>query len=349
MQRFLIILFGIIFYLNSLVGGMAATPSEFLHTSKENLKKMMLSKDPQPLHFVMGNESADLDSIVSSIAYAYELSVENPSGSTGGLYLPLLNIRKDEISLRKDILYLFQLLDISIEDLIFVDDKISLNFLFEEGRLYLNLVDHNVLRPAQAYLSNTIERIVDHHVDEHKHYPLLSNENKLIANVGSNTTLIAEKILSNQQMMIPELALLLLSPILVDTSNLQSLEKTTDRDIKAVDRLRLFGSTLIPNDLYERLRAAKHDVADLTPDMLLSKDFKEYLDNKLMYGISVISSLPPASCGWIEDEQKLHAILEKFAQNRNLALLILLVSSEHPEGPKDHHRLQSFAKIFKGL
>lgn len=318
----------------------AETPSGFLHDSKEKYQAQA-----QEIHIVMGNESGDLDSIVSSIAYAYLLNQENTLGQS---YIPLLNIHREELAFRKDVLYLFKLLHISADDLLFIDDEVPLNKLFNEGRLRLNLVDHNLLHPKQEHLSAAVERIVDHHVDENKHYPLL--ESKVIETVGSATTLIAEKMLSNKQMITPELALFLLGPILIDTSNLQSVEKTTDKDKKVVEALLPLGS--IPPDFYEKLLAAKNDISDLTPSQLLSKDFKEYLDGQLLYGIS---SLPSSVSWWREDEQTLRPILEKYAKDRELSFLILLMQGPkrkiivYSPSPKLLKSFESYVQTDKGL
>lgn len=301
--------------------------SDFLHTSRLQYEQVLGdSQNSEIIHFVMGNESADLDSIISSISYAYLLCQEDTSNQTE-LYIPLMNILREEIALRKDILYLFQLFGIFVDDILFLDDNIPLNRLFEQKRLRLNLVDHNVLRPSQEHLSGAVERVVDHHVDENQHYPLTANENKLIAVVGSNATLIAEKIFSSQRKaMSPEIAALLLAPILIDTSNLKSTEKTTYRDIDAAKELQNLASTL-PQDFYQKLLAAKNDISGLTPTMLLSKDFKEYLDGNILYGIS---SLPPAVQWNLEDLELVGKNIQKYAYERNLTYLILLMSSNDP-------------------
>jgi exopolyphosphatase len=240
-----------------------------------------------------------------------------------GLYIPLMNIHREEIALRKDILYLFQLFDISVDDLLFLDD-VSLNRLFEEKRLRLNLVDHNVLNPTQEHLSDAIERIVDHHFDENKYYPIITDENKLVAAVGSNATLVAEKIFaSHQVIMSTELATILLAPILIDTSHLKSLEKTTDRDVLAAEQLQEV-AFFLPQDFYVKLLDAKNDISGLTPTMLLSKDFKEYIDGHILYGIS---SLPPAVQWDLEDLELFGENIQKYAYERNLNFLILLLHS----------------------
>lgn len=291
--------------------------SDFLHYSK--IKYEQVLDDSEIVHFVIGNESADLDSIISSISYAYLLSQENTE-----LFIPLMNIHREEIALRKDILYLFQLVGISVDDLLFLDDNVSLNRLFEQNRLRLNLVDHNVLRPRQEHLSDAIERIVDHHFDENKNYPLITNENKLISAVGSNATLISEKIFASQQdIMSPKLAAFLLAPVLIDTSNLTSAEKTTSRDIDVAKDLQNLAD--LPIDFYQKLLTAKNDISDLTPSMLLSKDFKEYLDGSILYGISSL----PSTVEWnVEDLELVGVSIRKFAHERNLTFLIILMDPQ---------------------
>lgn len=295
--------------------------SDYLHTSKIKYEQT-IGDSSEIVHFVMGNESADLDSIISSISYSYLLSLEDPE-----FYIPLMNLYREEIVLRKDILYLLQLLHISIEDLLFLDDNVPLNRLFEEKRLRLNLVDHNVLRPRQAHLSDAIERVVDHHFDEKKQYPLTTNENRLIAVVGSNATLIAEKIFSSQRIGVsPEFAAFLLAPILIDTSNLTSVEKTTPRDIEAAKKLHDLASTL-PEDFFQKLLNAKNDISGLTSTMLLSKDFKEYLNGDILYGISSI----PSAVQWnLEDLDLVGENIQKYACERNLSYLFLLMSTNDP-------------------
>jgi len=294
--------------------------SEFLHRSRNRYEQTIcLPVNQWPtLHFVLGNESADLDSIASSIAYAY---LNNA--------IPLLNITKAELSLRKDTLYLFDLLKISKDDLLFLDDGIPFDILLSNKKLRITLVDHNRLRSSQEAFAPFVEAIVDHHFDENQRYPLLTNENKTIMTVGSTATLIAEK--AKEDAISPDLAVLLLGAILMDTANLNSKEKTKEKDKQAVATLRKIGSSVIPSDFYDKLVAAKNDIAGLTPAMLLSKDFKAYSDGDIVYGIS---SMPQSVSWWSGDEEALLPILEQFSRERNLSWLIVLMHNQEPQGPK---------------
>jgi exopolyphosphatase len=311
------------------------TTAEFLHNTKEKYQKVINLPDHRipTIHFVMGNESADMDSIISSIAYAYFLNQK--SSNKEAIYIPLLNIRKEDINLRKDTLYLFKLLNISTQDLLFLDDNIPLDTLFNQDKLRLNLVDHNTLRPSLEHLCNAVESIIDHHTDEHKNYPLIDKNNSLIATVGPATTLIAEKIINSRTMTLtPELAALLLGPILFDTANLQAIEKTTQRDRQAVESLYPIAASLLSHDYYEKLLNARNDVSGLSVEMLLNKDFKEYLDGELLYGIASL----PATVYWEQSNEKILAPdLEKFAKEHKLAFLVILMNNPNPN-PNEHNR-----------
>lgn len=322
---------------------------DFLEESKVKYLDLLQSNQKHhcKIHFVIGNESADLDSIISSIAYAYLLQAEQFSRQEH-LYIPLINIHREEIYLRKDILYLFQLFDISADDLLFLDDNVPLNLLLAEDRLRINLVDHNVLRPRLEHLSPIVEGIVDHHFDENKYYPLIGNENKIIAVVGSTATLIAEKVFSNKKITpSPELSTLLLAPILIDTANLQSVEKTTHRDIKAVEALRVLGSETIPSDFYEKLLSTKNDSSNLTPYMILSKDFKEYLDGGLLYGISSL----PITLKWkVEDLREIKSEIEKYSGDKALTFhFTFMVNADLKNGKTTTIVYSPSAKLMKAF
>jgi len=52
---------------------------------------------------VMGNEASDMDSVVTSIIYAYLCS-----HTTGGIFVPILSIPSEDLKLRTDQYYLFK-------------------------------------------------------------------------------------------------------------------------------------------------------------------------------------------------------------------------------------------------
>lgn len=304
--------------------------SAFLELCKKHYRHY-LDDDSKKIHLVLGNESGDLDSVVSSILYAYLLKHEN-SCHGDALYIPLLNIYREGLSLRKDVSSLFEMTGISSAMLFFLEDLPPLEQLLARDRLRLHLVDHNVLSPKQRHLFSAVITIIDHHADEGFFYPLLTPSRKLIEQVGSSATLIAEKMIASRLFALtPDIAKLLLAPILIDTENLHSIEKTTDREREIAAILKSLASQALPQDFYERLLANKNDTTALTPPMLLSKDFKEYVDGPLLYGIS---TLPSTVCWEIEECFRLVPQLETYTLERGLTLLIILMANQ------DHTKLK---------
>jgi exopolyphosphatase len=229
---------------------------------------------------VMGNPSGDMDSIASAIAL---------SSALGKGYLPLINIPRDELFLRKDVLFLFDLLKIDPATLHFQEDLPSLLTRITG----VILVDHNALSPGQEELAPFVRRIFDHHRDEQASYPGL--ESKMIAKTGSSATLILDAI--KQKDLTPELALLLLAPLLLDTSNFQDTRKVTAKDRKAFQVLLSRAGALVPPDFYETLLENKLYADPARPDLLLKKDCKLYREGSLTYGISSL----PKSIAWTLD------------------------------------------------
>ena len=171
-------------------------------------------------HVVMGNESADLDSIVSAAVYAYFIHYR--FGGKSANIVPMVNIESCEISLRPECIFHFASSGADVHHLVF-SDRIELDRLHSEGRLKLTLVDHNALAPSQAHLEDAVSEIIDHHCDEKRFQGI---ERRVIEPVGSCATLVAEMILDEApELLDTRLARLLLGPILLDTVNLDPTKK----------------------------------------------------------------------------------------------------------------------------
>ncbi|KAJ2160971.1 Exopolyphosphatase [Coemansia sp. RSA 552] len=183
------------------------------------------------LTLVLGNESADLDSVVSSIALAYSLS----RGEEWAV--PVINTNRADMALRPDSELLLRsvLPGGGMEDLAFIDDVDMAALLDRVGLsgLAIWLADHNAPASRQAVLEPFVRGIVDHHADEGK---CRGAEWRQIEKVGSCATLVAERIRGMQQGSLePELAKMLLAPILIDTSNLDpKAQRATEKDIECV-------------------------------------------------------------------------------------------------------------------
>lgn len=287
------------------------------------------------IHVVLGNESADLDSVVSSIVRAYHLYLESDKT---GIILPYINMFREELMLRKDVIYLFQNLGITEASLFFIDDRIGLDQLAEAHELNLHLVDHNQLNPDQEHLASRVIDIIDHHVDSGA-YPALTR--KIIKTIGSCTTLIANELFKTLPLdTIPKaFAALILAPVLMDTDNLLSLEKTTEADLDLAQALCLQIGDDLPADFYNRLRKEKSDISGIAERVLFFKDFKKFeAREKQSHGTMIsygMSSMVSSKGFWTDSETRLREDFDSVLKNRGLNLhLLLMPYSEVKEDPR---------------
>lgn len=100
---------------------MANEINSFLQKSLESVN----SKDVKKYHFVMGNEASDMDSIISSISYAFfrQSQVKNEKEEA---YVPVMNIPRKDFALRTETDYIFQKLGINKQNLLFYPEIQSL-------------------------------------------------------------------------------------------------------------------------------------------------------------------------------------------------------------------------------
>ena len=274
----------------------------------------------RPIRAVLGNEAADLDSMASSVAYAWLLG----QGNGEAIDVPVMNIPRGDFQLRTEAVWLFDEAGIRVENLIFLDE-IDLDRAHAQGRLRLVLVDHNRLSERRQAWAPIVEEILDHHEDE----GLYPEARKIIAPVGSAATLVAERLLQpGSQQPDPAVSLLLLGTILLDTVNLDpEAKRVTPRDERAAEGLlQLTGADR--KSLFERLQAEKFNVSALSTRDILRKDYKEYQLGSVKCGIS--SALLPLG-EWIGKDPQLHAAFAEYARSRELDLLLAMCAYARPE------------------
>ncbi|KAJ7507287.1 exopolyphosphatase [Mycena galericulata] len=247
---------------------------------------------------VMGNEAGDLDSVASSIAYAWVQSQIQKK-----LSIPLIQIARDDLSLRAENLYALKLAGITdpANQLLSTTD-------FQDIKPFPSntfaLVDHNRLGDSFSTDNRNANNInvvavIDHHEDEHLYSD--SADPRQVAPAGSCASHVAN--LYPEDADIPrELATLLLSAILIDTGGLRAGGKAlqADRDAASyliprstvadsipasiISSLSKGGSatpvvfTDIPEvkRLSDDLDLKKSDVSHLRVWDLLRRDYKEY-------------------------------------------------------------------------
>ncbi|GFU22549.1 protein prune homolog 2 [Nephila pilipes] len=205
----------------------------YLQECKHNLKN---ASESSKIQVVLGNESCDLDSAISSLVMAYFIFKVQ---KTADIIIPVLNVKRKELAVRTEVVFFLEETSINISDVICIDE-IDLKALHEKGKLSVVLVDHNALSTEQLYLDSRIVQIIDHH--EINNPDKIKKLNSKIELVGSCCTLVAEEILnSNVSIMDPQIAMLLYGTIVLDTICLnETAQRVTEKDKKIVDKLETY-------------------------------------------------------------------------------------------------------------
>ncbi|KAF8153165.1 hypothetical protein B0H34DRAFT_662612 [Crassisporium funariophilum] len=301
---------------------------------------------------VMGNEAGDLDSIASSIAYAWMQSevYKQPT-------VPLIQLERADLNLRAENLFAFGLAGLSEP----LDELLTLTELSDYTPFpsqTFALVDHNRLGPVFS-LNNPkakVISVVDHHQDEGL-YP--DANPRIVSPSGSCASHVATLL---PQELPAELATLLLAAILIDTDGLKPEGKALDVDRASALVLApksTFGNSIPPpsalspidhpnpnalydaqaiKDLTNTLLTKKSDVSHLGAFDLLRRDYKEttYTLTWAPDQPSIkagLSSVPVQLKTWGSDGR-----LEKDAiawmQSRGLTILGVLTSFRDTKGKK---------------
>ncbi|KAJ8354637.1 hypothetical protein SKAU_G00222040 [Synaphobranchus kaupii] len=236
------------------------------------------------LHVILGNEACDLDSMVSSIAFAYFLSkVSGPEKTP----VPVLNIPRAEFPLRTDSGFLLRESGLAQDALVF-RDEVDLLGLHRAGKLALTLVDHNVLPSTDCDLEGAVVEVIDHH-----HLESMPSPSCLVTveTVGSCATLVTERIMQKApEVLDRQLAQLLYGTIITDCVNMApEAGKVTPKDSKYAVLLESHFPDLPPRGaLFQSLQNAKFDISGLTTEQMLMKDLKVASGGGLKLAVCVI-------------------------------------------------------------
>jgi len=281
------------------------------------------------LYFVMGNESCDMDSVVSSICYAFEKHLT--LAEQGVSAIPIINVAAEDLPLRTEVTWLFQRLGVPLSSLL-CWDEINLPSLLTKGSVKIGLVDHNRLCPRQDFLSPYVVDVLDHHVDEGVFLQATLGLRK-IKTVGSCATLVTQ----NCTKPLPkDFAMALMMTILIDTANFDpELKKTTPDDETAVRELMPNAGveTVEERDsLYQECHRAKFDVKGLTIAQSLCKDYKAFTPGRaaVTYGVSSILELYEGFVLKPSADPSIDEPLRLFAHRNQLDVLMLMFGAEDP-------------------
>lgn len=285
-----------------------------------------LKADP-PHEIVTGNQSADADSVVSALAYAYYSYLQ------GKPIVPLVNIPRDELKLRKDIVLLLSKHNVDENDLFFTDDLTTL--VPSLGQINLHLVDHNQLEglPLNDLSSKfNVVLIIDHHEDNGLYKDASP---RIITTAGSCSLLIWQYWLKQlgataQQ---EEIVELLTAPLLLDTSNMQKDFQLVDTDAYNAYSKILSGDYSMSSyqgSFYSELKDAKKDLSGFLFFDILRKDYKQTEINGLQFGFSAVKK----SFAWLDDKfsnEKIDKAFGNMEDEYKLDFIVILTNDDDRE------------------
>lgn len=210
---------------------------------------------------VLGNEASDMDSVVSSVVYAF---ITRNKGTVA----PVLAIQRSELPLRADV-------QLALRDCGICESWIQTTEEMGHDELQqceVALVDHNSLAPRFEFLKEKVCAVVDHHRDEGEFKDATP---RVIAAVGSCSTLVAEAARECGSLC-TSAARLLLAGQLLDVGVGAKGDRGTSRD--AVAHEWLINEAGINKESLEKwmqdLSHARLDVDGLTGGQLLRRDSK---------------------------------------------------------------------------
>lgn len=218
------------------------------------------------------------------------------------------------------------------------------------------LVDHNRLLPS---LSGDVVGVLDHHSDEQQH---LDANPRVIKVTGSCASIVAvhftDGLKAGSADNLQQVALLLLSAILIDTGGLKTGGKAIDTDYEAAKLLvphtgLATASSManvegqVPNalDIYSRqLASTKAAVDTLSITDLLRRDYKEYVISDLRVGLSTV----PVGLKLLvkRDTPKFWNDIDSYMKDQRLDVLGVL--SSYRSARKRKHRRQLLFVVKSG-
>ncbi|KAI8364566.1 hypothetical protein BD560DRAFT_483839 [Blakeslea trispora] len=282
---------------------------------------------------VTGNDSADLDSIISSLLFAF-LSHQDDNET---LYIPLVKVPRADLALRPELKYVFEQASIDEQCLVCLDD-VDLDRLAQETTKIV-LIDHNHLTiPFNTPLwHDRVVGVLDHHVDE-KMY--LDAPLRVIEMVGSCVTLVLKQFPQDHWIHHPSLIQLALAPLLIDTVQLKwELGRTTQADIDLFELIQCNVNTLDFEKYFKAIERVKAQVDTMSSYDILRRDYKEFEVKGHRIGTSAVTWYFEA---WADREGSSKAIEKaaiQFAEERGLAMEVIFTAFDHDkEGAGDYRR-----------
>ncbi|KAF9277307.1 Exopolyphosphatase [Mortierella alpina] len=314
-----------------------------MDTFLASIQPRLKAEPDTPVIVVSGNESADLDSVVSAVATSFFLSRLQQSvlGQSNAIVVPFVNIDRQDLALRSDVVYLLAESNINTDHIFFRDQLPQLESILQRrpDQLSLFLVDHNQLAIGMSSLKDAkVVGVIDHHVDEGS-YKDTAKIRKVEA-VGSCASLIADEFLNDTIAYDQKATGGKDGPIHAGSHpdrypNLNpKFKKVTPLDIKIAQQLMPYaGDNNCLTSIFETIDAARQDTSKLSFYDLLRKDYKEWIVNQAITGERVlvgISSVNGVIDKYVKRDGKdaIQQAMDKWATKRGVQLFMVLFGQD---------------------
>ncbi|KAM4706973.1 protein prune homolog 2-like [Discoglossus pictus] len=279
---------------------------EYLQRTKSRLNR---GKQLEKVHTVIGNKCCDLDSIISTLAYAYYL---DKISSSGVLCLPVLNVPRVEFTFHSETRFILEELDIPESCLVF-KDEINLHHLNDDGRLSITLINFTSLTSDEAALESSVVKVIN--PDKRCYGGQEFHE--------SSSSLVAKEILEEA----PEIVTRHLAHLLRGSILFCCLSAEHDRIPAQQEDILYMLEEKYPElpprqDLISSLQETKLHTQGASFEEILLKDFKELSDGDIKVAISTVSM----SLEELMSYRNIIGDLKTFLDKYGLDVLLLLAS-----------------------
>ncbi|XP_059580783.1 protein prune homolog 2 isoform X1 [Alligator mississippiensis] len=245
---------------------------EFLQRTKSKLNR---SKRLEKVHVVLGSKSCDLDSLISSLAYAYFLDKVSPPDV---LCLPVLNIPRREFSYYTETRFILEELNIPESFHIF-RDEINLHQLNDEGKLSLTLVTSNMLTSDDKGLESAVVKVIS---------PDEQCDGSLELQESSSSLVVKEILQEAPELITQQLAHLLRGSILFKCMSMEP-ERITEKQEKMLLILEEKFPDLPPREeIISVFQETQLIAQGLNIEEVMMKDLKELSDGEIKVAISTV-------------------------------------------------------------
>ncbi|KAM6187831.1 protein prune homolog 2 isoform 2-T2 [Sarcoramphus papa] len=245
---------------------------EFLQRAQSKLNR---SKRLEKVHVVLGNKSCDLDSLISTLAYAYFLDKVSPPDV---LCLPVLNIPRRDFSYFTETRFILEELNIPESFHIF-RDEINLHQLNAEGKLSLTLVNSNMLTSEDKSLESAVVKVIN---------PDEQCDGSLELQASSSSLVVKEILQEAPELITQQLAYLLRGSILFKCMSLEA-DRITEQQEKVLSILEEKFPDLPPREeIISVLQETQFNQQGVSIEEVMLKDLKEISDGEIKVAISTV-------------------------------------------------------------